>query len=1042
MKVKILFSIVLLLLVSNYTFSQESYPNMKEFEKLADSIYFTNSDYTQQADRKKGISLYDKLLLSLKDTSILHYKKITIKKHGLTALFLESENQYDSAIVYSKKAIKLQNKIDKQNLLLKGLLYQRLYKQWTSLGRNDSTLFVANKALKIFKDTLGAHHKHVAETVFDIGMALGRQGDMTEQIVHYKRAIAINMLHKGEYTPEVAIQEHHLAITYGFIGFYKKELESYKKVIERWENMTYHDMSYLNVAYGSISAWYLQHGDVKTAEQYLLKQESLIKKHRTNIKTWFNETYKGRTKVTNWYRKANLAVYKKDTAQAFLYLDKILDFVSNFDEKDPKNNPHNISYFKNFVNLIHMHTLWFKAGLIEQKKPNEAMRLYEKTLTLDGVNAVATTTLAAKLHIIDYYISIKDFATAREKLEVYIAKATELKSDFSLIRLFAKEANLEFSQGRYVLFDERYTTVFKKLQNNTLQSINIQDLKRNDCKAYGDIDIVDLVLVAGKNYGKAYLATSNQDYLEKAHNLNELTSQIFSENFSYLPFNESKYATLSRINEQLLNTALLLKEEVIIDQVLENIEQTGSRLSWKKFLASKQLKNLNIPDSIIERENNLKSELLFYKKALFTSNESNVEKVKRYKEKLYDVEIEIERLGEWYREMYPGYFNQTQKPFDLDELRSMMKKNQRILKYVIADEHVYAFLITKNSTDLQMLEKKEVLNKKLTPFIASISIVNTNDYKKMAQDLYKILLPESLLGSSKNQNLIFIQDDILNLLPMEILLNANEKYLIQSHSVSYAPSLLLWNEQLRVKKSRRNKLGIFAPTYKDYYKKNPKRNDSTALFGAFSEAMQIADLFKSDVYSGSSASKQEFINKAKGYTILHLAMHSTINNENAEFSNLSFSPDRSDNKLYISELYNIPLNADLAVLSACNTGAGVLKKGEGLVNISRAFTYAGVPSIVTSLWNVPDKETSEIMVSFYTFLKKGKSKSEALQLAKLGYLKNTDDELLKHPYYWAGFVVSGDISPIESSSNKLWMYLVLGILFAGLIFRKKLLKLF
>ena len=173
--------------------------------------------------------------------------------------------------------------------------------------------------------------------------------------------------------------------------------------------------------------------------------------------------------------------------------------------------------------------------------------------------------------------------------------------------------------------------------------------------------------------------------------------------------------------------------------------------------------------------------------------------------------------------------------------------------------------------------------------------------------------------------------------------------------------------------------------------------------------------------------------------MLHLAMHSNVNNENSEFSNLEFSTDNEDNKLYISELYNMSFNADLAVLSACNTAVGHLKKGEGLISVSKAFTYAGVPSTVTSLWKVPDKETSKIMVSFYHYLKDGKPKNEALQLAKLNYLNTTNDALLKHPYYWAGFIISGDVSPITSQPNYyIWLYVIAALLVLGVIFRKRL----
>jgi CHAT domain-containing protein len=100
----------------------------------------------------------------------------------------------------------------------------------------------------------------------------------------------------------------------------------------------------------------------------------------------------------------------------------------------------------------------------------------------------------------------------------------------------------------------------------------------------------------------------------------------------------------------------------------------------------------------------------------------------------------------------------------------------------------------------------------------------------------------------------------------------------------------------------------------------------------------------------------------------------------------------------------------MAVLSACNTGMGKYKNGEGIMSLSRALTYAGVKSSVYSLWQVPDKETSQIMISFYENLKEGQSKDEALANAKRTFIKN--NPMKNHPFYWAGFVVNGDISPV------------------------------
>ncbi len=153
-----------------------------------------------------------------------------------------------------------------------------------------------------------------------------------------------------------------------------------------------------------------------------------------------------------------------------------------------------------------------------------------------------------------------------------------------------------------------------------------------------------------------------------------------------------------------------------------------------------------------------------------------------------------------------------------------------------------------------------------------------------------------------------------------------------------------------------------------------------------------------------------------------------INENEPMLSHLLFSPvnqdSSEDNRLYAIELYNKKLQADLVVLSACNSGFGKIKKGEGVLSLAHAFTYAGVPASIMSLWKVPDEATSQIMIDFYKNLKAGNEKDEALRLAKLSWLNNDAiPAQMKHPYYWAGFIASGDTTPLvfEESSSVLYL---------------------
>ncbi len=197
------------------------------------------------------------------------------------------------------------------------------------------------------------------------------------------------------------------------------------------------------------------------------------------------------------------------------------------------------------------------------------------------------------------------------------------------------------------------------------------------------------------------------------------------------------------------------------------------------------------------------------------------------------------------------------------------------------------------------------------------------------------------------------------------------------------------------------------------------------LPGAKSEVTRISELTNGKTFVGNEATKANFKRFSGDYKILHLAMHTLLENQNPLFSKLIFSETPNDSispYLTISELYNLQTNADLAVLSACNTGYGKVLPGEGVLSLSQAFTASGCPATLMSLWKVPDVETAELMLDFYKNLSDGNSKSEALAKSKRNYLANLENDRLAHPYFWAGFVVSGNDLPIEKESKNWWIW--------------------
>jgi CHAT domain-containing protein len=170
-------------------------------------------------------------------------------------------------------------------------------------------------------------------------------------------------------------------------------------------------------------------------------------------------------------------------------------------------------------------------------------------------------------------------------------------------------------------------------------------------------------------------------------------------------------------------------------------------------------------------------------------------------------------------------------------------------------------------------------------------------------------------------------------------------------------------------------------------------------------------------FLSEAATEKAFWQHAPHSRILHLAMHSSLDVENPLFSTLVFSQanedtldTQNDGFLHAYELYQMNLNADLIVLSACESGYGKLLQGEGMMSLARSFQYAGSKNILMSLWQVDDKSTSDLMMQFYKNLDRGLPKDEALRKAKLNLLENSP---FRHPCYWAGFILSGDDLPIR-----------------------------
>ncbi len=371
------------------------------------------------------------------------------------------------------------------------------------------------------------------------------------------------------------------------------------------------------------------------------------------------------------------------------------------------------------------------------------------------------------------------------------------------------------------------------------------------------------------------------------------------------------------------------------------------------------------------------------------------------------------------------------QPISLADLKTHLNKNDIVLEYFQADSLLYVFKIEQNK--VPDLYKLKLDAKQLSELISTISSTETNyqTYHALAYGVYqKIIEPLSI---EPNKKIIIIPDGQLNFLPFEALVtessNKNFKeqaYLLKTHSISYQYSATIFAmQQQQVQQPKYQKiLGIAPVSFKD--------TSLIELPGSLAEIRAIANIFQTDTLIKDHASKANVLDSMGKYNVLHFSTHAIVNADDRQQAQIKLY----DDSLLLDELYKQNIHANLTVLSACETNLGKYEGGEGVMSLSRAFAYAGCPSLVATLWQANDLSTKKIIVEFYQNLKKGACKDEALQQAKLTYLKNCDDA---HPFYWANLAVIGNTQAIESGGDiSHLIYLgVLILIFIGVSFLYK-----
>jgi CHAT domain-containing protein/Tfp pilus assembly protein PilF len=384
----------------------------------------------------------------------------------------------------------------------------------------------------------------------------------------------------------------------------------------------------------------------------------------------------------------------------------------------------------------------------------------------------------------------------------------------------------------------------------------------------------------------------------------------------------------------------------------------------------------------------------------------------------------------------------TEEICSISQIQNQIIDDQTvILEYFIEEKESYLIIITRRSAELCVLAGRDDLEKSLRAYIKLLS-VRSNDAQvgvEAEERIGKELIPlvkGGLLEDAKA--LIVIPDGILHYLPFETLrasIGHGSGYLIEKLVISYCPSsssLFILKKQEKRNVRQRALLALGGPNYgilpasehettkKDVLNQlyDEQRFRFSPLPFSKREVLEIGKLFarsERTILVGDKAS-EEAIKKLPlvEYRLIHFACHGFLDERNPFRSALVLSlkaQQEEDGYLQMREIYGLTMNADLVVLSACQTGNGPLERAEGPMWLARPFFYAGARSVLVSLWSINDKTTAIFMKEFYRNLVEGCDAGRALQLAKIRILNSA----WSHPFYWASFILIGDPTVVSMS---------------------------
>ncbi len=495
-----------------------------------------------------------------------------------------------------------------------------------------------------------------------------------------------------------------------------------------------------------------------------------------------------------------------------------------------------------------------------------------------------------------------------------------------------------------------------------------------------------------------------------------------------LPSPETRIRFLARRHElylELLGVVAALDHDDPTGDWRNQAFQVSEQIKARAFLDMLNQSRAEIlksaEDGLIQREKLLRDTLsLLYGEIQIARDAGDGERVDLLLRRAQEIETHYEALQREIRTRNANYADlRYPQIVDGEEVRRTLAPGSALLEYVLGPERSYLFVVQRSGVDLHPLPGEPEIRSRVLLLRRYLEEGDVRSWALAQRDsrwLFDVLLGPAAASLNGVARLQIVPDRALHYLPFEFLQNSSLEHAIESWEIQYAPSATVLNSLHRRSESDEwtwNFVAFAGPQGglgggTDGLRQEPgKGRPLPALPGSIEEAESIARLSpsQSKVFTGLAANQKNLMGspEIRRTRWLHFATHGLIDDNDPMRSAIVLAPDANgDDRLEAAEVFDLKLDAQMVVLSACESGLGPEVRGEGLLGLTRGFLFAGSRSVVVSLWPVGDRSTTRLMQDFYRRMYEDKSASSALRRTKLEMI-----DAGYPPRAWAPFIVIG-----------------------------------